>query len=98
MFWGLYHIDRDLIYPVENDYKTPALINHIQHTAVGIFVLVESFLQLHEVGSRAVNVTLLLTALSSYCGWILYLGESLPLPRLLHRLPVKTATETLQMR
>jgi len=52
MFWGLYAIDRELIYPVYLDKIIPGWVNHVMHTAPGPFILVDSLLICHKYPPR----------------------------------------------
>lgn len=40
-FWGLYAVDRELVLPAVLDPYFPTWLNHIMHTAVGVWVLLE---------------------------------------------------------
>ncbi|KYQ90289.1 hypothetical protein DLAC_11750 [Tieghemostelium lacteum] len=57
MFWSIYFVDRELIYPKYLDAIFPSYINHIQHTLPGIFAILELILVNHQyhVGSNSSN-------------------------------------------
>eukprot|EP01133_Synstelium_polycarpum_P012177 gene12177-14252_t len=48
MFWGIYYVDKELIYPDEVAAIFPSILNHIQHTMPGIFAVVELLLINHQ--------------------------------------------------
>ena len=43
-FWSIYHIDRDLIWPVQDSLVIPDFQNHITHTVPLIGVLFDNIL------------------------------------------------------
>lgn len=49
-FWGLYAVDRELVLPAVLDPYFPTWLNHIMHTAVGVWVFLE-MLTSHRVYS-----------------------------------------------
>ena len=51
-FWGLWHINRELIFPKALDSFFPNWLNHNIHTTPGIGVLVEMFFTRHEHPSQ----------------------------------------------
>ena len=48
IFWGLYAIDRELIFPRKLDSFIPAYHNHLVHTLPVIAVCVEAFIVRHK--------------------------------------------------
>lgn len=60
MFWGLYAVDRELVYPKALDKIIPQWLNHVMHTAPGPFLLVDTMLTCHRYPSRAKGLGLIL--------------------------------------
>jgi len=51
MFWSLYSIDRELVYPKVLDKIIPHWLNHVLHTAPVPFLLVDTLLVCHRYPS-----------------------------------------------
>ncbi len=70
MFWGIYAIDRDLIYPKINEKVIPSYQNHLVHTLPLFSALLDSFLTEHKYNKsywKGISGTALF--LSIYLGW-----------------------------
>lgn len=74
MFWSLYAIDRELVFPKWMDEVFPMWLNHVMHTAVVPFLLVDMYLIQHNYPSRKSGVTGTIFVGLAYLLWILYLG------------------------
>ena len=69
MFWGVYAVDRELIFPSVLDPHYPALLNHGVHTMPLLIGLLEVLLERHNYPSNRAALTLLLGFLGVYLGW-----------------------------
>jgi len=56
MFWSLYAIDRELIYPEFLDKIIPSWVNHVMHTAPLPFILIDSLLICHKYPPRLAGI------------------------------------------
>lgn len=45
IFWTLYYVDRELLFPMELDKYVPSYVNHISHTLVLLPVFIEAMLR-----------------------------------------------------
>lgn len=88
-FWTIYAIDKDLIFPEVVAKVTPVWANHVMHTFVGVFIIVELLFAARNYPSRKVTVSLTFTFILGYliylhlsylkCGvWIYPLLDVLP--------------------
>lgn len=74
VFWGLYAIDRELIFPKRVEKYYPNWVNHCSHSLIVVTALVESLLSPHYQPSRGASFKALLTWFTTYLLWVLYLG------------------------
>lgn len=75
VFWGIYTIDRELIYPVVLDSIIPRFVNHILHTACCLLMIIEAFIVHHEYPARKTGLlTIVAIAILYYLwmGWQVY--------------------------
>ncbi|KAL1494167.1 hypothetical protein ABEB36_009811 [Hypothenemus hampei] len=72
-FWGLYAVDRELIFPKIIDQFFPAWLNHLMHTNIMIFTLLELLTSYRKYPSRKVGLSILLIFMLTYLGWIHYI-------------------------
>ncbi|XP_061179625.1 androgen-induced gene 1 protein-like isoform X2 [Saccostrea echinata] len=73
-FWGIYAIDRELVYPKELDKVIPSWLNHIMHTTILPFLLIDKFLVYHQYPSRRAGFITLLSLALTYLAWILWVA------------------------
>ena len=73
VFWGLYSIDRKLIYPEVFDIFVPAYMNHFWHTTILLWVLCEIYLVHHQHPSPAMAASSVFMVGSAYIAWIVYI-------------------------
>eukprot|EP00088_Acartia_fossae_P025275 TRINITY_DN26103_c0_g1_i1.p1 TRINITY_DN26103_c0_g1~~TRINITY_DN26103_c0_g1_i1.p1 ORF type:complete len:233 (-),score=37.07 TRINITY_DN26103_c0_g1_i1:200-871(-) len=73
IFWGLYAVNRELIFPQKLDGHFPSWLNHFMHTTVLPLQLGEMFLSRHEYPGRLFGggINALLTC--AYLLWINYI-------------------------
>ncbi|XP_030829537.1 androgen-induced gene 1 protein [Strongylocentrotus purpuratus] len=74
MFWILWSIDRELVYPKELDEIFPVWLNHVLHTNVLPILLMDMWLVRHKYPSRLLGITSLLFISALYMSWIFWLG------------------------
>ncbi|KAK4874137.1 hypothetical protein RN001_013497 [Aquatica leii] len=70
-FWGIYAIDRELVFPKALDAFFPTWLNHVMHTNIMIFTLLQMYLSYHAYPSRKTCITILSTFMICYLVWIL---------------------------
>lgn len=69
-FWGLYLIDRELILPKVIDPYFPVWLNHLMHTNIVIFLLIEMSTSFRRYPTRKQGIALLALVMVSYLIWI----------------------------
>lgn len=72
-FWGLYLIDRELIFPRVLDAYFPSWLNHLMHTNIMIFSLLELITSYRKYPSRKVGLSILILFMATYLFWIHYI-------------------------
>ncbi|KPI98546.1 Androgen-induced gene 1 protein [Papilio xuthus] len=70
-FWGIYAIDKDLIYPEYIAKLYPEWVNHILHTTVAIFMFIELLITNRNYPSRKVGLSAMSTFIVLYISWYL---------------------------
>jgi hypothetical protein len=70
VFWSLYAIDRELVFPSVMDPIYPWWLNQILHTNVFTFMVVELFLHHHVYPSRKAELLGISIFSLSYIGWV----------------------------
>lgn len=73
MFWGLYAVDRNLVYPEVLDKVVPAYLNHFWHTTPLMWAVFEMYLFHHRFPSTAVAAVNAFLIGVVYIGWIMYI-------------------------
>ncbi|RDD38397.1 Androgen-induced gene 1 protein [Trichoplax sp. H2] len=75
IFWAMYNFDREVIYPRSLDQYVPVVINHVWHTAVLVFPIIESLLVRHDkFPSRSKGYVGLFIFKLFYLIWVFYIG------------------------
>ncbi|XP_019869344.1 androgen-induced gene 1 protein [Aethina tumida] len=69
-FWALYFIDRELVFPKALDPFFPTWLNHVMHTNIMIFILIELATSFRRYPSRKVGISILAVFSISYLVWI----------------------------
>lgn len=72
-FWGLYAIDRNLVYPERYDLFVPQYINHFWHTTVLLWVLCEMYLFYHHFPTMAISAVFVFLFGTAYIAWVVYI-------------------------
>ncbi|KAB0793341.1 hypothetical protein PPYR_12961 [Photinus pyralis] len=70
MFWGIYAIDRELIFPRALESQHSSWLNHAVHTSPMVFVIVQMYASYHAYPSRKTGVTMTAVFLGTYIGWL----------------------------
>lgn len=75
IFWGLYAVDRDLIFPASMDAWFPAWLNHLMHTLPLVASLIEVVIVNH-VYPRGRNLYIpIILAAAFYVSWICFIAH-----------------------
>lgn len=69
-FWGLYAIDRELVFPKAIDEFFPGWLNHVMHTNIMIFILIEMYTSSRRYPSRKLGMSILILFMLFYLIWI----------------------------
>lgn len=69
-FWGLYMIDRELIFPRSIDPYFPAWLNHVMHTNIMVFIIIEMLITYRRYPPRKSGLTILASFLVVYLVWM----------------------------
>merc|ERR1719442_389427 len=70
VFWTLFFINRELIFPKILDDYFPAILNHCMHTTVIPFQLFQMMLIRHNFPSRSTGFAITATLFLSYLAWV----------------------------
>lgn len=69
-FWGLYAVDRELVFPKAIDQYFPAWLNHVMHTNIMLFILIEMYACYAKYPKRKLGMTVLISFMLTYLIWI----------------------------
>ncbi|XP_030383642.1 androgen-induced gene 1 protein isoform X2 [Scaptodrosophila lebanonensis] len=69
-FWTLYAIDRELVFPKVLDPVFPSWLNHVLHTNIMVFIVLELFTSYRAYPKRSKGLTGLAIFMVSYLIWI----------------------------
>ncbi|XP_070600640.1 androgen-induced gene 1 protein-like [Erythrolamprus reginae] len=72
-FWGLYAIDRELVYPIELDDINPDWLNHSMHTTILPLLFIELVICSHKYPPRWKGLLGLATFAGVYISWIFWI-------------------------
>jgi len=70
IFWSLWAVDRELVFPARYDVYIPSLVNHLMHTTVIPLQLGQLMLVKHKYPSRAIGYTITATLCMAYLAWV----------------------------
>lgn len=76
-FWAIYFVDRELIFPTGIEKYYPIWLNHTTHTFVLPILLIENYLVSHNRSQQSNGLLILLSVVTAYLTWILYIGLTL---------------------
>lgn len=68
-FWGIWAVDRELIFPKALDSFFPSWLNHVLHTAVLVFAVIEMVLVPKTFPSRKSALVGLISVMLGYLLW-----------------------------
>ncbi|XP_067937446.1 androgen-induced gene 1 protein-like [Watersipora subatra] len=74
MFWTLYGIDRELVYPKRLDAIIPTWLNHVMHTIYVPCLALDKYLVLHRYPKSSDGLLLCLVIPFFYQVWVMYLA------------------------
>ncbi|XP_053610712.1 androgen-induced gene 1 protein-like [Plodia interpunctella] len=69
-FWGIYAVDRELILPRSIDQYFPGWLNHVMHTNIVVFSLIELITSFRMYPTRNTALSLLCSFMLCYVIWI----------------------------
>ncbi|CAH1180292.1 unnamed protein product [Phaedon cochleariae] len=69
-FWGIYFVDRELILPKAIAPYFPEWLNHLMHTNIMIFILIEMFTSFRKYPSRRQGLGILAFVMLAYLIWL----------------------------
>ena len=72
VFWGLYAVDRKLIYPEVFDKFVPPYLNHFWHTTIALWILFEIILVVHRFPSIALAASFVFVYSTAYISWVVW--------------------------
>ena len=70
LFWSLYAMDRRSVFPDELDSFFPSWLNHVLHTNIAIFAIVELIVLHRKYPPRKESLTALIFFISCYLAWL----------------------------
>ncbi|KAI0210376.1 Androgen-dependent TFPI-regulating protein [Lamellibrachia satsuma] len=73
-FWGIYAVDRELVFPKALDAIIPTWLNHIMHSTVLLFLLTDKLLVYHHYPSDLLGLSATLAFGFIYAVWILWVA------------------------
>ncbi|XP_033727752.1 androgen-induced gene 1 protein-like [Pecten maximus] len=73
-FWGIYAVDRELIFPKKLDGLIPVWLNHALHTFILPLLLVELAIVYHQFPRKRTGLSVLFTFALAYLIWILWIA------------------------
>lgn len=68
-FWCIYYVDKELIFPEHIEKLYHPSINHVMHTTVAIFIIIEMLMVHINYPSRKIGITVNMTFFISYTIW-----------------------------
>ncbi|CAH1772503.1 unnamed protein product [Owenia fusiformis] len=73
-FWGIYAVDRELVYPTHLDKIIPVWLNHVMHTTILPILLIEKYLVYHEYPTFKKGVTITAGVGLTYLTWVFWIA------------------------
>ncbi|KAJ7361924.1 Androgen-induced protein 1 protein [Desmophyllum pertusum] len=73
-FWGIYMMDRELIFPPALDKIIPPWLNHLLHTWCAVLAIVEGAFIRHKYPKNRVGLGLLAVFTVTYLTWITWIA------------------------
>ncbi|CAH2105006.1 unnamed protein product [Euphydryas editha] len=72
-FWSIYFIDKELIFPDHIEKLYHPSINHVMHTTVAVFIIIDMLMTHINYPSRKIGFTVTMTFFISYIIWFFYI-------------------------
>ncbi|XP_068618133.1 androgen-induced gene 1 protein-like [Battus philenor] len=72
-FWGLYAVDRELILPKALDPYFPVWLNHVMHSNIVLFTLIELSTSFRMYPNKKTGLSILCTFMLCYVVWVHYI-------------------------
>lgn len=69
-FWALFTVNRELVFPKILDKYFPVWLNHVMHTNIMIFILIEMIMNFRAYPKRKVGISILGVFMLCYLIWI----------------------------
>nr|XP_021189114.2 androgen-induced gene 1 protein [Helicoverpa armigera] len=69
-FWGIYAVDRELILPRSMDEFFPTWLNHVMHSNIVVFILIELLTSFRMYPKRKVGLSILSFFMICYLVWV----------------------------
>lgn len=69
MFWGLYSINRELIFPKKVEEILPGWVNHSLHTSILVYAVLELLTSYHKPSSKKSQLLAVTAVFVSYATW-----------------------------
>ena len=69
-FWGIYAVDRKLVYPERFDLFVPSFLNHFWHTTIALWVFLEILLCFHRFPTTDIAVSVNVGFSACYLSWV----------------------------
>lgn len=69
-FWGIYAVDRELILPRSMDAYFPLWLNHVMHTNIVVFILIELLTSFRMYPKRKFGLSILSSFMVCYLVWV----------------------------
>ncbi|XP_026726359.1 androgen-induced gene 1 protein-like [Trichoplusia ni] len=69
-FWGIYAVDRELILPRSMDPYFPLWLNHVMHTNIVVFILIDLLTSFRMYPKRKAGLSILSSFMIGYLVWI----------------------------
>ncbi|KAK3759188.1 hypothetical protein RRG08_028148 [Elysia crispata] len=73
-FWALFAVDRELVFPKALDHLVPFWLNHMLHTAVFPFLVIDKYLVHHQYPLRHKGIPVACALALIYLIWILFIA------------------------
>lgn len=69
-FWSIYALDRELILPRALDAYFPTWLNHVMHSNIVVFILIELLTSFRMYPKKKLGLSILCTFMLSYVVWV----------------------------
>lgn len=72
MFWSIYFVDQELVFPREIEKHIPPILNHLWHTVPLMLVFLELLVVFHRYLSNMISVFAVFVMSTAYIVWIVW--------------------------